>query len=333
MARSAFGRALFLPAGTAAAVLPARGGAAMVSAPRPGPPYMRDRLIRLLLRMLTALPFRAAQGLGAAIGWLHWLLPNRLKRTSRENIERCYAERDPAWRRRLLRANLIETGRTLAESVWILGRPPRHSLPLIREFNGMEHLERALRAGRGVLFATPHLGAWELSAVAAAERIPMTVLYRPARVAAFDELVSAARARLGLHPVPTNASGVRALHRALQRGEAVGMLPDQEPRSGQGVFAPFFGRPALTMTLVSRLAHRTGASVIIATTRRLPHGRGFSMRIWPADPHVADADPVVAATAVNHEVERAIALAPAQYMWNYKRFRTAPASTTNGTQA
>lgn len=287
---------------------------------------MKDRLIRLLLRVLTALPFRAAQALGSAIGWLHWILPNRIKRTSRDNIDQCYPDRHPDWRRKLLRRSLIETGRTLADSVWILGRPPRHSLPLVRETHGFEHLEQALRTGRGVLFATPHLGAWELSAVAAAERIPMTVLYRPARIAAFDDLVSAARARLGLHPVPTNASGVRALHRALQRGEAVGILPDQEPRAGQGVFAPFFGRPALTMTLVSRLAQRSGASVIIATTPRLPNGRGFSIRIWPADERVADADPVTAATAINREVERAIALAPAQYMWNYKRFRTAPAT-------
>lgn len=286
---------------------------------------MKDRLIRLLLRTLTALPFRAAQAVGGAIGWLHWILPNRLQRTSRNNIDRCYPDRHPAWRRRLLRQSLVETGRTLADSVWILGRPPQHSLPLVRETHGFEHLEQALRAGRGVLFATPHLGAWEVSAVIAAERIPMTVLYRPARIAAFDELVSAARTRLGLHPVPTSAGGVRALHRALQRGEAVGILPDQEPRAGQGVFAPFFGQPALTMTLVSRLAQRSGATVIIATTRRLPRGRGFSMRIWRADERVTDPDPTVAATAINREVERAIALAPAQYMWNYKRFRTTPA--------
>ncbi len=285
---------------------------------------MKDRLIRLLLRVLTALPFRAAQALGGTIGWLHWILPNRLKHTSHENIDCCFPDRHPTWRRMLLRQSLIETGRTLADSVWILGRPPQHSLPLVRETHGFEHLERALRAGRGVLFATPHLGAWELSAVVAAERIPMTVLYRPARIAAFGELVSAARTRLGLHPVPTSAGGVRALHRALQRGEAVGILPDQEPRAGQGVFAPFFGRPALTMTLVSRLAQRSGATVIIATTRRLPRGGGFSLRVWPADERVADPDPEVAATAVNREVERAIALAPAQYMWNYKRFRTTP---------
>lgn len=282
---------------------------------------MKDRFIRILLRTLTALPFRAAQGLGALIGWLHWVLPNGLKRSSRENIDLCYSDRCEAWRRRLLRESLVETGRTLAESVWILGRPASDSLPLVRETHGLECLDEACRAGRGIVFATPHLGAWELSAVVASRRIPMTVLFRPPRVAAFDELVSAARARLGLNPVPTSASGVRALHRALQRGEAVGILPDQQPRSGKGVYAPFFGQPALTMTLLSRLAERSGATVIIAAMVRLPRGQGFRLRVWPADPRVADHDRVTAATALNHEVQRAIALAPPQYMWNYKRFR------------
>lgn len=281
---------------------------------------MKDRLIRLLLRTLTALPFRAAQGLGAVIGWLHWILPSGLKRTSRENIDQCYGDRSETWRRDLLRRSLVETGRTLGESVWILGRPAADSLPLVRETHGFECLEEALRAGRGILFATPHLGAWELSAVVAAQRIPMTVLFRPPRVAAFEELVCAARARLGLQPVPTSAAGVRALHRALHRGEAVGILPDQQPRGGNGVYAPFFGRPALTMTLLSRLAERSGAAVIIAVMVRLPKGRGFRLRIWRADDRVADPDRVAAATAVNREVERAIALAPPQYMWNYKRF-------------
>lgn len=290
---------------------------------------MKDRLIRLLLRVLTALPFRVAQALGAMIGWLHWILPNSLKRTSRDNIDRCYCNRSDVWRRQMLRRSLIETGRTLAESVWILGRPKEHSLPLVRETHGMECLEEAFRAGRGILFATPHLGAWELSAVVAAQRIPMTVLFRPPRVAAFEDLASDARARLGLNPVPTTAAGVRALHRALQHGEAVGILPDQQPRSGSGVYAPFFGQSALTMTLLSRLAARSGAAVIIAVMVRLPRGRGFRLRIWEADRRVADNDRVTAATAINREVERAIALAPPQYMWNYKRFgkRTSEAAT------
>jgi len=285
---------------------------------------MKPFAIRLLLRLFAALPFRLAQAAGGLLGWLHWRLPNRLRRISHGNIERCYAQRHPRWRRQLLRASLVETGRTLAESAWFWGRTPAQVLPLVREVRGFEHLDRARRAGRGIVFATPHLGAWELSAAFGAQHIPLTVLFRPPRLAALRDALLRARERLGMHPVPTDGAGVRALHRALRRGEAVGVLPDQQPRGGVGLYAPFFGQPALTMTLLSRLAHRSGAPVIFAAMERLPRGRGFRLHLRPADAAVGDADMTTAAAAVNREVEKCIALAPAQYMWNYKRFQGTP---------
>ena len=171
------------------------------------------------------------------------------------------------------------------------------------------------------MFATPHLGAWELAATYIATLVPLTVLYRPPRLAALGDSLRAARERLGMRPVPTDTSGVRALHRALRQGEAIGLLPDQQPRDGQGVIAPFMGQPAITMTLLSRMAARSGAPVLFVAMLRLPRGRGFALHVWPADRAVGDPDPTVAATGVNREVERAIALAPAQYMWGYQRFR------------
>ena len=282
---------------------------------------MKTHIARGLLWLFAALPFRAAQAAGAGIGLLHWYLPNRTRRHSAANIETCYPERSAAWRRRLLRAGLVATGQTLAESAWIWRRGPESALPLVREVHGLEHIERARRAGRGIVFATPHLGAWELAAAYVTTRAPMTVLYRPPRLAGLGESLRAARTRLGMHPVPTDTSGVRALHRALRQGEAIGLLPDQQPRDGQGVIAPFMGRPAVTMTLLSRMAARSGAPVLFAAMLRLPHGRGFALHLWPADRAVADPDPIVAAAGVNREVERAISLAPDQYMWSYQRFR------------
>ena len=111
--------------------------------------------------------------------------------------------------------------------------------------------------GRGIVFLTPHLGCFEVTAQAYAERCgalgPMTVLYRPARKAVAARLVDAARARPGLATAPATLAGVRQMMRALRRGEAVGLLPDQVPPEGMGVWAPFFGRPAYTMTLAARL--------------------------------------------------------------------------------
>lgn len=281
---------------------------------------MKGRLARALLWSMGALPFRLNRVVGTGIGLLLWHLPNRSRTHARANIETCYADRTAAWRRRLLRASLIETGRTFAEAAWFWQRSQERVLRLVREVHGLEHIERARHAGRGIIFATPHIGAWELAGAYVASCAPLTVLYRPPRIAALDRMIRHGRQRLGSTPVPTEGSGVRALHRALRKGEAIGVLPDQQPRGGQGVYAPFMGQPALTMTLLSRMAARSGADVLFVAMLRRAEG-GFAMHIWPAGDDIADDDAVVAATRINRETERAIALAPAQYMWNYQRFR------------
>ena len=282
---------------------------------------MKAALARLVLGAIGLLPFALAQRLGTAIGWLHWRLPNRSREHARANIEACYGDRSAAWRRRLLRAALVSMGRTLAESAWLWHHSQARALKLVREVHGWHHVEAARRAGRGIVFATPHIGNWELSAAWVAATAPLTVLYRPPRLAALDRLIRRGRERLGGRPVPTDASGIRALHRALRDGGAIGLLPDQQPRDGQGVDAPFMGQPAPTMTLLSRMAARSGAPVLFVAMLRRGDGAGFSMHFWPAEAAITDPDPAVAARQINRETERAIALAPAQYMWNYQRFR------------
>ncbi len=282
---------------------------------------MKAALARALLWCIGVLPFGLSQRAGAAIGWLHWALPNRSREHARANIEAGYADRCPAWRRRLLRDSLTAMGRAFAESAWLWHHSGARATRLVREVRGQEHVERARRAGRGIIFATPHIGAWELAGAWVAAGAPLTVLYRPPRIAALDRVIRRGRERLGSKPVPTDGSGIRALHRALRNGEAIGLLPDQQPRSGQGVDAPFMGRAAPTMTLLSRMAARSGAPVLFAAMLRRRDGPGFAMYFWPADPAIADPDPGAAARQINREVERAIRLAPEQYMWNYQRFR------------
>lgn len=291
---------------------------------------MKGQIARAMLWCMGALPFRLNRAVGNGIGLLLWYLPNRNRTHSRANIERCYADRSAAWRRQLLRASLIETGRTFAEAAWFWQRTQRQVLRLVREVHGLEHVERARQTGRGIIFATPHIGAWELAGSYVASCAPLTVLYRPPRIEALDRTIRRGRERLGSTPVPTDGSGIRALHRALRKAEAIGVLPDQQPRGGQGVYAPFMGQPALTMTLLSRLAARSGARVLFVAMLRRPEG-GFAMHIWPAGEDIADADAEVAAARINRETERAIALAPAQYMWNYQRFRQRSAEKGHGT--
>jgi len=284
-------------------------------------PTFGSRLANLLIWLWSLLPFRVIQAVGAGLGWLHWRTPNRARRISRDNLARCYPDRSARWRREQLRRSLIETGKTLAEALWLWQSSPERGLRCIREVRGREHLERRVDASAGLIFATPHVGNWELAGMYCASRTPVTVMFRPPRVGWLGQAMYKGRQRLGMEPVTADSQGVRTLHRVLKRSGAIGILPDQAPRGGDGVLAPFFGIDAVTMTLLPRLAQRAGADVLITVMERLPRGRGFRAHFWPADPGVADPDPVRAATAVNREVERCVALAPHQYMWNYKRFR------------
>ncbi len=285
---------------------------------------MRTRLINWLLRALAVLPLPLAHAAGKFIGWGLILVPNQLRRISRINIPLCFPAHSAARQRRLLHASLIESGKTFCEAgaLW-LWRGER-TLELVRQVSGETHLRDALARGKGAILAVPHLGAWEMIGLYCSARYPMTSLYRPPRMAAMDALVRHGRERLGAKLVPVDAGGVRALYQALAKGELVGMLPDQEPGAGNGVFAPLFGVQANTMVLLSRLAMKTQAPVIFGYAERLPRGRGYHLHFIPA-PVSLNAGPLDASVrAMNAMVETLIRQCPEQYQWGYKRFRTRP---------
>ncbi len=171
-----------------------------------------------------------------------------------------------------------------------------------------------------MIVAAPHLGAWELANLYLSMLGPLTVLYRVPQKPEYEALLVHARTVLGAEAVRAEARSVRTLFQRLAAGRKVGILPDQRPKSGEGVDAPFFGRPVRTMTLLSRLAERTGAPVIFGFAERLPRGAGFRVHFLPAPAGIADPDPVVATTALNRGIEQCVALAPTQYQWTYKRF-------------
>ncbi|MEJ2687915.1 MAG: lysophospholipid acyltransferase family protein [Gammaproteobacteria bacterium] len=284
----------------------------------------RAAAIRRLLRLLSWLPLPVAQGFGVILGGTLALFPTSLRRITRTNLDLCLGDLAPAERRRLARRSLIETGKTAAESgaVWLW--PPQRVMPLVRETVGEDVMEQAVARGKGVILATPHLGSWEMSGLHAAVRFGITSLYRPPRMAELDDLIRGARERTGARLVPTDAGGIRALYQALGRGEVIGILPDQEPAPGAGVFAPWFAQPAYTMLLLARLARKSGAPVIFIYAERLPWGRGFRLHYREAEEGIADADPQVAATALNRTVEACVRALPGQYQWSYRRFRHRP---------
>lgn len=284
---------------------------------------IKIRLLLLFIRLLGLLPLRANHALGAGIGWLLARLPNRARREARVNLGLCFPHLSEAERQRMLEQSLIETAKTATEVAYFWTRSPECLERLAVEVRGQKLMEAARAQGRGVLVAVPHLGSWEYLGLFWARRVALSSLYRPPRRPQYEALITWARQRTGATLLPTTPSGIRRLYKALARGEVAAILPDQEP-PGQGVFVPFFGRPAKTMTLLSKLAAQSQAPVLFAFAERLPRGRGYRIHLAPAPEAIAAADPLAAARALNQGVEACVAVAPTQYQWTYRRFRRQP---------
>ncbi len=285
---------------------------------------MRATLVKWILRTTSVMPLPLVHLLAQGVGRVAWLAGGKSVRIATRNIERCFPELDEGARKALVRATLVETAKAMLESgiLW-LGRSGRVEA-LVREVVGEHHLKDALEAGRGVILAVPHLGNWEVVGLHCSARHPMTSLYRPPRMAALDDLIRTARQRHGATLVPTNAGGVRKLLRALQENHVTAILPDQDPRDQGGRFAPFFGIEANTMVLLSRLAQRSGAPVLLSYAERLPRGRGFRLHFEPLGEAVGGEDLARSLETLNGAIERAVRRLPAQYQWTYQRFRTRP---------
>jgi KDO2-lipid IV(A) lauroyltransferase len=277
-------------------------------------------LLYLLLRLLALLPLRALHAVGAGLGRLLLWRRGRTARVVAANLAIARPGLDAAARAALLREAMAEGGKTITEIVKIWGGGAQRALGLVREVRGGELFDAALAAGKGVIVAAPHLGCWELLNYWLCSRTPMAILYRPPRVAAVEQLLRKVRGALAPEQVRAEGAGVRTLYKRLAGGGTVGILPDQKPRAGEGEFAPFFGRDALTMVLLPRLAARTGATVLFAFAERLPRGAGFRIHILPAPAGLADADLGVACAALNRGVEACVERAFAQYQWQYRRW-------------
>ncbi len=275
-----------------------------------------------LFRLLAYLPLPLLHNLGALAGWLAYLASPTYRRHLRENTAQAgvTAGRNSA---------IAEAGKSVVELPRIWLRPQEEVLESIARVSGWELVEAAWRDGRGILFLTPHLGCFEITAQYYAAQKPLTVLYRPPKQAWLQPLLEQGRgARLVL--APADLSGVRLLMKALRRREAAGILPDQVPGLGEGIWAPFFGRPAYTMTLAARLAEG-GSIVLMAYARRLAYGAGYHLHVRAlSSPLIGTLAERV--TQLNHELETLVLECPEQYLWGYNRYKVpagvaAPADT------
>lgn len=264
-------------------------------------------------RLLGCLPLAWVQGLGALAGWLvYWASP-RYRRQLQANLAQ--AGLGPEWRLPAAR----EAGKQVFELARIWTKTLAQTNAQVVDVRGWEHVQAAQAAGKGILFLTPHLGCFEITAQYYSAFGPITVLYRPPRQRSLQRMILAGRKRPNLHLAPADLAGVRALIKALKKGEAVGMLPDQAPKVGEGVWLDFFGRPAYTMTLAARLSE-TGATVLMAWGERLPGGGGYRLHFSPPGRALAG-DTRARAAQINHEIEALIRQCPAQYLWGYNRYK------------
>ncbi|WP_373990032.1 lysophospholipid acyltransferase family protein [Duganella sp. BuS-21] len=265
-----------------------------------------------IFRFLSIFPLPFLHAAGAALGWLvYWASPS-YRRRMRDNMRQAGVAQH-------LNAAVAEAGKSIIELPFIWCADParvsRHA-----SLENWALVQTELDAGRGIVFMTPHLGCFEIVAQEIALRTELMVMYRPPKKQALRPLIEGARARNNLLLAPATMSGVRMLAKFLKKGRPVGVLPDQVPQEGEGVWATFFGRPAYTMTLPAKLAQLGDATVIITYAERLPGGRGYVVRFVPFDGSL-DGDSAAQAQAINSAMERLIARSPSQYYWSYNRYK------------
>lgn len=267
----------------------------------------------VLMKIAAAFPLPLAHALGVVLGWAMVGFSPTYRRHLKENLAAA-GYTDAATRH----AAIAESGRLLAElpAVWL--RPRAKVAALVREIRGLDLVDAARAQGKGIVFLTPHLGCFEVTAQVAAERFPITVLYSPPKMKWLQPIIEQGRAGENVRLASADLAGVRELLAALKRREAVGILPDQVPGEGEGEWAEFFGKPAYTMTLAARFAQRDGVECLIAYGERLPWGRGYIVHVRPLPPALQDE---TRTRRVNRALETLIRELPAQYLWGYNRYK------------
>ena len=277
-----------------------------------------------LFRFFSIWPLAALHALGGALGWGVWAFSPGYRQRFRANVAQAGLSFDAA------RPAIAEAGRFVAELPKLWLRPFDKSCLSHVQMLGKNHAERAFAQGRGVIFFGPHCGSFELGPQALAEIYgPITAIYRPARQTTLAAIELTSRQRPQLKVLPASLRAIKAMHKALKANQAVALLTDHVPPEGLGVWAPFFGKPAYTMTLAARLAMQTGATLLPVSCERLPKGRGYIVKIWPAVGLTASSDLPGSVIHINQAIEAIVLSQPGQYLWGYGRYKAPRQASTN----
>ena len=278
-----------------------------------------------ILRFFARLPMKSVQAFARSVAGLMLLFPNAgIAKTVRRNLIIAYPEKTDGEIAQLTASSMRSQAMSMMEFIKSWGNPPQYSIDQIRDVHGKELFLEALKNPKGLIGIVPHHGTWEMMNAWVSQYTQSTIMYKPADDASLDAFVLAARSRLDAVLVPTDESGVRAMFRAIKKGGFGAILPDHVPYESGGILSPFFGRQTLTTTLVSRLAQKTGAGVVMLSCLRRPDGEGFDIYFETLPDDIRSPDLQVSVDTMNHAVEALIRRDPEQYQWAYKRFKDAP---------
>lgn len=284
---------------------------------------LAPRLLTALFKSLGVLPLTVLQIVGVCAGWLAWLLPSRYKERAWTNLRQAFPEAN----RRMLRSAMLSNGQLMFEMPFWWTRRNETFINSKLSCDNWEQFRIALEKGKGVILLSPHAGCFELLGPVYSSHFPSTVLFRPPRKVWLQDWIVNMRTRPQLKMAPANQKGVRALVKTLMRGNTIGILPDQVPPDGEGVWASFFDRPAYTMTLVQRLQELSGATIFILAAQRNGIGKGYTLRHKELVEPLPK-DPEAAALVINQEMEEMIRNMPEQYLWGYNRYKAPKTKAT-----
>lgn len=280
-----------------------------------------ETLLKLLLSSLARMPLAVNHYIGIGIGLCLYWLPTKSARLTRINLALCFPNKSSQWHKKMSRLSLMESAKILTEAPYLWRSTPEQLQRLVLSVKGEDVLNSALNNNKGIIFITPHLGCWEITSLFMGTRLPLTCLYRPSRVTALDEPIRNSRQNTGARLVPATAQGLKSLLHALRQRQCIGILPDQVPRFGRGVLAPFFSLPAYTMVLVSRLALKNRIPVILIWANRQSAGKGYHLEMQALPNAFYHHDITTSVIVMNNTIETLVRNHPEQYAWSYKRFR------------
>jgi KDO2-lipid IV(A) lauroyltransferase len=281
---------------------------------------MTPLLFKSIFRLLSILPLRWLHGLGALLGRITYATSGQYAERTRENLRQSNLAGNEADFASLLKQTIDEAGKGIVELPWVWLRSYEQVCATVRICNGWEHVAAAHARGNGIIFLTPHWGCFEITSLYIAQHLTLTNLYSSPKQDWLEPLMRSGRERGKARLATADLSGVRLLFKALKRGEAIGLLPDQVPSQGEGEWVEFFSRPAYTMTLGGRLARSSGATVLLVYAERLPKGAGYKLSFEPLALDFSVSVPL----QINAALERVIAISPAQYLWSYNRYKVPP---------